>query len=135
MAATPGLGPGAERRGGSNPSPGTIAQVVELAYTADLKSAARMGTQVRTLPWAPSPNFKQGGSTMFSVRQKQEIAAAIQRVLRDTKHPELPEGEIRFEIHVCGATTMSWADIQNNGAVADPEMNLHNEEQDPRSGL
>ena len=33
---------------------------------------------------------------MFSVRQKREIAEAVQRVLRETNHPELPEGDIAF---------------------------------------
>ena len=40
---------------------------------------------------------------MFSVRQKQEISAAVQKILRDTNHPELPDGEISFELHVDGA--------------------------------
>ena len=40
---------------------------------------------------------------MFSVRQKREIAEKIQKVLRETKHPELPaEGEITFELKVLG---------------------------------
>jgi len=64
---------------------------------------------------------------MFSARQKQEIADAIQKILRATKHPELPKGEISFKIHVCGAEGWSWADIQNNGTVSDPTTNQHNE--------
>lgn len=67
---------------------------------------------------------------MFSVRQKREIADKIQTVLRETNHPELPEGEIQFFIHVQGATAMSWADIRNNGAVVDPDVNSWNEAQD-----
>jgi len=54
---------------------------------------------------------------MFSVRQKREIADAIQKVLRETAHPELPAGEIRFLLHVDGAESWSWADIRNNGGV------------------
>jgi len=34
--------------------------------------------------------------TMFSIRQEREIANAVQTSLRDTNHPELPDGEIRF---------------------------------------
>ena len=64
---------------------------------------------------------------MFSLRQKRELADAIQNLLRDTGHPELPAGEIEFSIHVKGATVMSWADIRNNGAVLDPGVNPHNE--------
>ncbi|MBN2258373.1 MAG: hypothetical protein JW704_11235 [Anaerolineaceae bacterium] len=67
---------------------------------------------------------------MFSVRQKRKIADAVQKILRDTGHPELPEGEIRFKLHVYGAELWSWADIQNNGAVVNPSVNPHNEAQD-----
>jgi hypothetical protein len=67
---------------------------------------------------------------MFSVRQKREIADAVQKILRDTNHPELPDGEIRFLLHVEGAESWSWADIRNNGAVTDPSINPWNEQQD-----
>ena len=33
---------------------------------------------------------------MFSIRQKREIADAVQKILRATSHPELPVGEIPF---------------------------------------
>ena len=68
---------------------------------------------------------------MFSVRQKREIADAVQRILRDTEHPELPTGEIQFHLHVDGAQSCSWADIRNNGAVTEPGVNYWNESQDP----
>jgi len=67
---------------------------------------------------------------MFSVRQKREIAEKVQQILRDTKHPELPEGEIQFQLYVVGAESWSWADISNNGAVLNPGINPHNEMQD-----
>jgi hypothetical protein len=67
---------------------------------------------------------------MFSVRQKREIADAVQRVLRETGHPELPEGEIQFSLHVDGAESWSWADIRNNGAIAAPGVNPWSEPQD-----
>jgi hypothetical protein len=67
---------------------------------------------------------------MFSVRQKREIAEAVQRILRETNHPELPAGEIQFHLHVKGAESWSWADIRNNGAVAKPDVNPWNEGQD-----
>jgi len=67
---------------------------------------------------------------MFSVRQKREISDAIQKVLRDTNHPELPVGEIKFHLHVDGAERWSWADIKNNGEVIDPSVNGWNESQD-----
>lgn len=67
---------------------------------------------------------------MFSVRQKREIADAVQKILRETKHPELPEGEIQFLLHVDGKESWSWADIRNNGAVTNPDINPWNEKQD-----
>ena len=67
---------------------------------------------------------------MFSVRQKREIADAVQKVLRATNHPELPAGEIRFLLHVDGAESWSWADIRNNGGVTQPGVNPWNEQQD-----
>ncbi len=68
---------------------------------------------------------------MFSVRQKRDIADKVQTILHNTGHPELPNGEIQFTLHVDGAESWSWADIQNNGAVISPSVNPHNEQQDP----
>lgn len=69
---------------------------------------------------------------MFSVDQKRKISDAVQKILRDTNHPELPKGEIEFHLHVDGASEMSWADIKNNGAVAFPTFNPWNEAQAKR---
>jgi hypothetical protein len=69
---------------------------------------------------------------MFSVRQKREIADAVQKILRETGHPELPQGEIAFHLHVDGAESWSWAGIRNNGSVTNPGVNPHNEMQDER---
>jgi len=71
------------------------------------------------------------GYEMFSVREKRLIADKVQTILRETNHPELPEhGEIKFYLHVDGAQHWSWADIRNNGAVTEPDINLHNEAMD-----
>ena len=64
---------------------------------------------------------------MFSITQKREIAEKIQQILEKTNHPELPEGEISFRIHVDGAESWSFADIKNNGSVTKPGINPHNE--------
>jgi hypothetical protein len=69
---------------------------------------------------------------MFSVRQKREISEAVQKILRETNHPELPEDEIPFNLYVHGAEDWAWADIRNNGAVSEPSVNPHNEMQDRR---
>lgn len=66
---------------------------------------------------------------MFSVAQKRHIAKEVQRILRETNHPELPAGEIPFSLHVDGAEPWSWADIRNNGAVTKPGVNPWNEAQ------
>ena len=67
---------------------------------------------------------------MFSVRQKREIADEVQAMLRETNHPELPTGEIQFELKVIGREAWSWAEIRNNGAVPLPSVNPHNERMD-----
>ncbi|MGL5062106.1 MAG: hypothetical protein ACRC62_19200 [Microcoleus sp.] len=67
---------------------------------------------------------------MFSVREKREIAERVQEILRATNHPELPEGEISFSLHVDGAESWSYAYIRNNGAVDSPGVNPWNEAQD-----
>lgn len=67
---------------------------------------------------------------MFSIRQKREIADAVQKILRATNHPELPAGEIQFHLHVEGAENWNWADIRNNGAISEPSISHHNETQD-----
>jgi hypothetical protein len=71
---------------------------------------------------------------MFSFRQKQEIAEKVQQALRATNHAELPEGEIKFILHVCGKEKWSFADIKNNGIYEkEPAtINPHNERQDKR---
>jgi hypothetical protein len=62
---------------------------------------------------------------MFSVHQKRQISDAVQKILRDTGQPE---GEIESELRV-------WAVIKNNGRVPNPDVNPHNEAQDPTSGV
>jgi hypothetical protein len=64
---------------------------------------------------------------MFSIQQKRSISDKIQQILKETKHPELPDGEIQFHLHVDGAEPWSWADIKNNGAITNPNVNPWNE--------
>ncbi|KKL58941.1 hypothetical protein LCGC14_2220360 [marine sediment metagenome] len=64
---------------------------------------------------------------MFSVQQKRDISNKIQQILRETNHPELPDGEINFELKVAGLEYWSWANIRNNNAVPNPSINPHNE--------
>ena len=67
---------------------------------------------------------------MFSLQQKQQISEAVQNILKETKHPELPESEIKFLLHVNGTESWSWADIRNNGYFSKdnpPKINPWNE--------
>ncbi len=59
---------------------------------------------------------------MFSVKQKRMIADSVQKILRETNHPELPASEIQFQLHIEG-TYGSWADIVNNAAATTPPIN------------
>ena len=47
---------------------------------------------------------------MFSVRQKRDIAEAVQQILRKTNHPELPAGEIGFLLHVACVNALAGRD-------------------------
>lgn len=64
---------------------------------------------------------------MFSVEQKRAIADAVQKILQETHHQELPPGEIKFHLHVEGAESWSYADIKNNGAVGDIPPSMWNQ--------
>lgn len=64
---------------------------------------------------------------MFSVDQKRMISEKIQKVLRDTGHPDLPDTEIQFHMHVGGPEDRSSAVIENNGTTSKPSVNPHNE--------
>ena len=67
---------------------------------------------------------------MFSVAQKRQIAEAVEKVLLDLHHPEMPTEKPRFRLHVDGAESWSWADIEPNWTFDDdhrPGVNPHNE--------
>lgn len=60
---------------------------------------------------------------MFSVQQKREIADKVQQILRETNHPELPEGEIQFYLHIKDTKSWAWTKIKNNGSVWSKPLN------------
>lgn len=67
---------------------------------------------------------------MFSVKEKQLIAAAIEKVLLDLKHPEMPEEKPAFVLSVVGKETWSCAVIQPNWSFNEenkPGVNPWNE--------
>jgi hypothetical protein len=73
---------------------------------------------------------------MFSVRPKQIIAEAVEKVLLSFDHPEMPKENPKFQLQVWGKEGWSWADIRPNWTfdeVNKPAVNPHNEQQDPLS--
>ena len=51
---------------------------------------------------------------MFSVAEKQKIAEAVEKVLLEINHPEMPSEKPDFELHVNGKESWSYADIKPN---------------------
>lgn len=67
---------------------------------------------------------------MLSMRQKQFIAAEIEKMLLNLNHPELPKEKISFHLHVDGIDSWSYADIEPNWTFNDenpPGINPFNE--------
>lgn len=56
---------------------------------------------------------------MFSVAQKRQIAAEVEKVLLSFNHPEMPASKPRFKLHVDGAESWSWDDIEPNWVYDD----------------
>jgi len=50
---------------------------------------------------------------MFSPKLKKYLADFIQELLQETRHNELPTGEISFILHIDGSDEDSWANIRN----------------------
>uniref|UniRef100_A0A6M3KWJ2 Uncharacterized protein n=1 Tax=viral metagenome TaxID=1070528 RepID=A0A6M3KWJ2_9ZZZZ len=57
---------------------------------------------------------------MFSHELKKEISEKVQELLQTISHPELPEGEISFILHIDGKEYWSWANIRNNSDKSTP---------------
>ncbi len=51
---------------------------------------------------------------MFSTEEKKQIAAAVEKVLLDLKHPEMPTERPKFSLRVDGKEDWSWALIEPN---------------------
>jgi len=51
---------------------------------------------------------------MFSMKEKQFIAAEIEKLLLSLDHPEMPKSKPRFTLNVTGAEDFSWAEIKPN---------------------
>ncbi len=66
---------------------------------------------------------------MFSLSEKQHLAAEIEKLLLALKHPEMPNERPRFSLHVDGMSPISWADISPNWTFEQkpPTVNPFNE--------
>ena len=51
---------------------------------------------------------------MFSMKEKIKLAGIIEKALLDLNHPEMPGEKPRFQLHVEGEESWSWADIVPN---------------------
>lgn len=56
---------------------------------------------------------------MFSMKEKQLIASAIEEVLLKLDHPEMPKEKPMFKLHVDGKESWSFADIEPNHVFED----------------
>ena len=67
---------------------------------------------------------------MFSVEQKQKIAAAVEEVVLSFGHPEMPTEKPKFNLIVLGKEDWMFAEIQPNWEFDEanpPRVNPHNE--------
>jgi len=51
---------------------------------------------------------------MFSMKEKMMIAQKIEELLLSLDHPEMPKSKPKFKLHVDGAESWSYADIEPN---------------------
>ena len=51
---------------------------------------------------------------MFDVKEKQKIAEAVEKVLLEIDHPEMPKEKPMFILRIVGKAEWSWADIKPN---------------------
>ena len=51
---------------------------------------------------------------MFSKEEKRKIADGIEKILLDLKHPEMPDKNPMFRIHIDGKESWSWAELEPN---------------------
>jgi hypothetical protein len=56
---------------------------------------------------------------MFSLKEKAKIAAAVEKALLEIRHPEMPDSNPKFSLHVDGKESWSWADIEPNWVYND----------------
>jgi len=72
---------------------------------------------------------------MFSMKQKQFIAAELEKIILGLNHPEMPKERPSFKLHIDGKESWSWADIEPNWKFESkaPGINPWNELMDKES--
>ncbi len=66
---------------------------------------------------------------MFSMKQKQQIAAEVEKVILSFNHPEMPTEKPKFHLRIDGKESWSWAEIAPNWTFEnhEPGINQYNE--------
>lgn len=62
---------------------------------------------------------------MFSMKEKQMIAAKIEELLLSLNHPEMPTEKPQFSLRVEGKEGWSWAEIKPNWTFAENPPNTN----------
>ena len=61
---------------------------------------------------------------MFTVEEKRKIAKAIEDILLELNHPEMPKEKPEFQLTVDGKSEWSWAIIHPNWQVDEHQARL-----------
>jgi|GEM_PF-4270899 len=61
---------------------------------------------------------------MFSLEEKKKIADAVEKVLIEINHPEMPKDNPMFTLHVVGKKSWSYADILPNHTYKDTKPTI-----------
>jgi len=56
---------------------------------------------------------------MFSLKEKQEIAEMVEKIILNIKHPEMPKEKPLFKLRIEGKESWSWAEIMPNWTYTD----------------
>jgi len=67
---------------------------------------------------------------MFSVAEKRKIAEAVEKVILELDHPEMPKERPDFFMRILGKESWSWAEIKPNwmfNKANPPSVNPWNE--------
>lgn len=72
---------------------------------------------------------------MFSREEKNKIAQAVEELLLNLNHPEMPKEKPRFILHIDGKEGWSWANIKPNWTYEDKEPTTTNWNENARTQM